>query len=223
MKPALVNLKANSPEYITTSKEFIGAWKLSGAKPVITKIELIKAPYLEELFKPMELELEKKLVSTGRRTLYHGTHEANLPRVLTHGLSPPSDYEVSPNCKAWGHIKMASSPCTLECQECAGQNAVRHKWNKCHMFGLGIYFADQSSKSDRYVSRPDGAPVEKERKMLVVEVLLGSCYEIQELKTPDQLHDYVAAPDGYDSIMAIGTSTAKQGLQVLNNECTYSL
>lgn len=89
------------------------------------------------------------------------------------------------------------------------------------MYGLGIYFADQSSKSDRYVSDKSGAKDHKtKRKMLVVEVMLGECYEVETLKTQDEFHDYIEPPDGKDSIMAIGKPGAKSGYEVLNNECT---
>jgi len=89
------------------------------------------------------------------------------------------------------------------------------------MYGLGIYFADLSSKSDGYVTDKSGTKgVKTGRKMLVVEVMLGECYECKPLNTLDEFHDHIEPPNGKDSIMAIGMKTqATKGFEVIDNEC----
>merc|ERR1711865_108967 len=57
---------------------------------------------------------------------------------------------------------------------------------RCHMFGLGIYLADLSAKSHRYVSMPKAGVY----RMLVCSVLTGSTLQLAgHLRCPDAMHD----------------------------------
>jgi hypothetical protein len=224
-KHTLTELNKDEGAYHAVETSFKGAWKLPGKTPVITKIERIYCPKLEEYYQASMTLLEMKGFGL-TRTLYHGTCEANFEVLFEHGLQPPSDYEVSPNCKSCGHLsgKIATSTCLKNCPHCAGEGAKRHQWNQCHMFGLGIYFADQTSKSDQYISDIKGnKSAVTGRKMLVVEVLLGDCHQVSQLKEKHEYHDFVTAPNGKDSIMAVGLGYKNStGLSVINNECAHN-
>lgn len=221
----LTELQPKQGAFEGVACDFMASWKMPGPKPTITKIESISCPKLEEYFTATESMLFKKGSPTIHRPLYHGTCEANFATLFENGLQPPSDYEPNANCPNCGHLagKIFSSICMRNCTDCAGDKAVRHTWRQCHMYGLGIYFADQSSKSDRYVSDKTGGKPKTGRKMLVVQVMLGDCHEVETLKKADEYHDFIAPPDGKDSIMAIGKPKPVSGLEVLNNECASFL
>lgn len=219
----LTQLTPDSGIYQVVTTNFMSSWKYIGARPVITKIERVRCPKLEGYFKMAQAKLcEKNPMYYTSQALYHGTCEANFDKLFEHGLQPPADYEASAHCKHYGNLagKISTSLCLKTCLDCAGENAVRHRWNKCHMFGLGVYFADQSSKADIYVSDAAGnVKGQKNKKMLVVDVLLGDAFEITKLKSRDEFHDIVTAPDSKDSIMAVGTnSNYSSELAVMNNE-----
>jgi hypothetical protein len=101
------------------------------------------------------------------------------------------------------------------------------------MFGLGIYLADQSVKSHRYVSNPQNGFY----KMMKCRVALGNSLNIRgHLKKGDALHDLTVPTDdvcdnfdmldavnmckeGYESFSVIGLGGAAQtGLSVINTE-----
>merc|ERR1712060_366463 len=70
----------------------------------------------------------------------------------------------------------------------------RHEWNRCHMYGLGIYLADMAQKSHRYVSQPrigrNGQPT---YRMIVCSVL-GKAFQIEgHLRDRECMHDVVNA------------------------------
>lgn len=146
---------------------------------------------------------------------------------MRYGFTPPSDFAASPNCPKSKARAPGASLCNNDCKLCTTQ----HKWNKCHMYGLGIYFADQASKSDLYVHDSGNfqAPPQvqfkdpKSRKMLLCAVNTGrSSLVKEELQKPDELHDKILPPKGYDSLTILGNPNAKKGQGVLNNECMYT-
>lgn len=216
----LVTLDPNGSTFTAVKTDFLASWKV-GTKPTVTMIQQIKSAKMDHYFEMAEESLKVRLV----QKLYHGTCEANFQRILDEGLQLPSDYEVNPNCPRCGalHQKVNTSTCPASCDYCAGDNAVQHKWKRCHMFGLGIYFADLSSKSDIYVRDAKGNKSDKGKKILVVEVALGDTHKIMALNSESELHDLTAPPQDKDSIMAVGTGKQVQSnLQVMNNECTCS-
>merc|ERR1712241_532348 len=67
-----------------------------------------------------------------------------------HGLQPPSDTQASESCPVSGGKGLCTTLCDNTCVHCT----QKHEWDRCHMFGLGIYLADMAQKSHRYVSQP---------------------------------------------------------------------
>jgi len=115
--------------------------------------------------------------------LYHGTNLNILDTVYTHGLFPPSDMEASEDCPLSGGKGLRTSLCQNTCEFCT----ERHHWDRCHMFGLGIYLGDMAQKSHRYVS---GVQSGGEHKMVVCSVLLGDALQVEgHLRCGDAMHD----------------------------------
>merc|ERR1712066_338769 len=84
----------------------------------------------------------KHLEEPAVQELFHGTNNNVLGFLYQHGLQPPSDMEASDSCPVSGRRGLCTSLCNNDCKHCTQQ----HKWNKCHMFGLGIYLADKAQK-----------------------------------------------------------------------------
>merc|ERR1712050_9351 len=93
-----------------------------------------------------------------------------LDTVYTNGLYPPSDMEASEECPVSGGKGLRTSLCANTCKYCT----KKHEWDRCHMYGLGIYLADRAQKSHRYVSAPaSGVDGRRVCKIVVCSVLLG--------------------------------------------------
>merc|ERR1711964_659817 len=102
--------------------------------------------------------------------LYHGTNMNILENLYTHGLFPPSDMEAAEECPVSGNKGLRTSLCMNDCEFCTEP----HKWDRCHMFGLGIYLADIAQKSHRYVSATTAiSQGRRECKIVLCSVLLG--------------------------------------------------
>merc|ERR1712115_173483 len=86
----------------------------------------------------------------GEKDLWHGTNCGALDEVFTHGLQPPSDSRPSDACPVSGGRGLCTTLCSTSCPHCVEP----HVWSKCHMYGSGVYLADVSSKSHRYVQEP---------------------------------------------------------------------
>lgn len=102
------------------------------------------------------------------------------------GLFPPSDMEASEACPVSGGKGLRTSLCSNDCQ----YFTKPHQWDRCHMFGLGIYLADIAQKSHRYVSAaPLALGGRREFKIVVCSVLLGDALEVEgHLKVCDSMH-----------------------------------
>lgn len=225
-KTTFTTLDAESSEYKTVLNSFLADWKVSLHRPPkVTKIESVTSnTVLQKAFDARIARLKKKCASVDQlrpMRLYHGTRESILDTVCQIGLKPPADFVMSPQCPKYNsnHRSGLPSPCLSTCQHCAGKDTrVAHVWSKCHMYGLGIYFADQSSKADRYVHTESNS--NKGKRMLIYDVVPGRVFPAPILNHGPELHDLVLAPDGYDSLMAAGNPKAPVGRGVLNNECT---
>jgi hypothetical protein len=136
---------------------------------------------------------EKRGGSTLQDHLYHGCNETTINTICTTGFIVPADYQASPNCPVSKHVAHTTSLCNVDCTHCTQQ----HKWNKCHMFGLGIYLANQANKSNLYVI---GTPAGQNKKMLLCKVELGNSFLHQKISTQDGEHNNVLPQQGYDSI-----------------------
>lgn len=179
-------------------------WK-KGVTPTFLKVEQVENPALEALWNAKKSALEQTSFPVLSLELWHGTLLQAIPQVLRHGLLPPADFQISSTCPKMQKRGLAAlnrpSFCNNSCTHCK----QKHKWKQCHMFGLGIYFADCSSKSDTYVT---GVQSDNIRKLLLCQVLLGKVYEVKTLSQEDAMHDCVRAPKGSDTIHAIATKSS---------------
>jgi len=161
--------------------------------------------------------------------LYHGTHEAIIEKIFERGFIPPADYEASEKCPTSKHLynaqtnKAGTSLCLVDCTHCK----KAHAWSNCHMYGLGIYFASNSAKSDRYVKDMNSKPDSKTgRKMLLCKVMLGKSQSVGTfLSKEDEMHDVTLPNSSIDSFYVKGVGNAKipkgalgSGLGVMNDE-----
>jgi len=119
--------------------------------------------------------------------LYHGTNNNILDVLYKHGLQPPSDTNASNNCPKSGGKGLSTTLCNNDCQYCTEP----HQWNKCHMYGLGIYLADMAQKSHRYCSQPKTENGAETYRMVVCSVL-GKSFQVEgHLKAATSMHDIV--------------------------------
>merc|ERR1711918_327385 len=79
--------------------------------------------------------------------LWHGTNCNVLPELLRHGLQPPADSEPSDACDKCANKRLHTTLCSNRCQHCCRP----HTWDRCHMYGMGVYLADLALKSHAYV------------------------------------------------------------------------
>merc|ERR1712176_1668070 len=119
--------------------------------------------------------------------LYHGTNNNITDILYTHGLQPPSDMRLAEDCPVSGGKGLCTSICDNSCEKCI----ERHEWNKCHMYGLGIYLGDMAQKSHRYVSQPARTSSGKTRcRMVLCSVLMGRALMVEGyLRTAHAMHD----------------------------------
>jgi len=145
--------------------------------------------------------------------LYHGTDHNIIDQIMKSGFSLPADYEGDPNCPTSSKRVGKTSLCDINCKLCTQHP---HKWNQCHMYGLGIYFADLAKKSNGYVTNtPTGA----KKKMLLCRVELGHSEKIdKDLTNPDERHNQYLPKHTYDSITVEGHQNPSKQLGVINNE-----
>eukprot|EP01064_Diplonema_japonicum_P038067 TRINITY_DN910_c0_g1_i3.p1 TRINITY_DN910_c0_g1~~TRINITY_DN910_c0_g1_i3.p1 ORF type:complete len:919 (+),score=285.69 TRINITY_DN910_c0_g1_i3:63-2819(+) len=162
------------------------------------------------------------------KELWHGTACSVLDKILASGLQCPSDSQASEACPVSGGKGLATTLCGTDCKHCT----EKHEWKRCHMFGLGIYLADQAEKSHRYVTPEKGV-----YSLVKCRVNLGNPYLIEaNLKASNGLHDVVRCVDpsafikplkkvewdlikSHDSYYVKGLgSNAKTGFGVINSE-----
>lgn len=202
-------LAPGSPEFDYIAIRFVNSWNPSaGKKPTVTKISQLSCPVLEKLFNARQEAIQNTGAKPNVTELYHGTCEANFATLFTQGFQPPADYAPHPQCPVSGPLadKVSTSLCKRTCRLCT--STARHSWNICHMWGLGIYCAIDSSKSDIYVSNKKGKKSDRsKRKMLLCSVILGEAENIKLLKTPDERHNVIAPAAGKHSVFAAGFKT----------------
>merc|ERR1712217_658910 len=120
--------------------------------------------------------------------LYHGTNNNILDTLYQHGLQPPSDVRASDNCPKSGNKGLCTTLCNNDCKYCT----EKHEWNRCHMYGLGIYLADMAQKSHRYVSQPKVNRSGGMSYRMIVCSVLGKSFEVEgHLKGKAAMHDVV--------------------------------
>eukprot|EP01064_Diplonema_japonicum_P038065 TRINITY_DN910_c0_g1_i1.p1 TRINITY_DN910_c0_g1~~TRINITY_DN910_c0_g1_i1.p1 ORF type:complete len:1049 (+),score=377.26 TRINITY_DN910_c0_g1_i1:50-3196(+) len=201
-----------------------GLRNIKGIRRIINKSQ-------ERAYESRRAFLNEKHGCVVEKELWHGTACSVLDRILEAGLQCPSDCKASEECPVSGGKGLATTLCGTDCTHCT----ERHEWKRCHMFGLGIYLADQADKSHRYV-----APAEGIHSLVKCRVNLGNPYLIEgNLKKGDGLHDIVRCVDpsafvdplgdkkkvewdllkSHDSYYVKGLgSRAKMGYGVINSE-----
>merc|ERR1712226_1485686 len=131
------------------SAPFVSADGLSGW-PRLLAVKRVVNKSLERLYEERRGFLHDKHGFIVEKELWHGTNCKALPELLTHGLQPPSDTMPSDACKLSGGKGLCTTLCGTDCSHCRKP----HCWDKCHMYGLGVYLADLAQKSHRYVREP---------------------------------------------------------------------
>mmetsp|Transcript_52652 Transcript_52652/g.170008 ORF Transcript_52652/g.170008 Transcript_52652/m.170008 type:complete len:426 (+) Transcript_52652:91-1368(+) len=200
--------------------------------PRILKVRRIRNETLERLYDERKAYTTQKQGSVEERELWHGTSVEALSDLLTNGLQPPADRKAGERCARSGGKNLCTTLCDRTCQHCVEP----HRWHRCHMFGLGVYFADVSRKSHRYVSSKRDPTTGKEiYSLLRCRVCLGRPYLIEgHLLHPDAMHDFVLCddpsdmlesiadewmPSGHDAFYVRGLQrSVKSGLGVYNSE-----
>jgi len=152
--------------------------------PRIVSINAIKNDTLSRCHEEYRKYLTTKHIEEpAEQELYHGTNNNILETLYKHGLQPPSDCDASPSCPVSGGKGLCTTLCDNTCIHCT----KKHEWNKCHMYGLGIYLADMAQKSHRYVSQPKAG-----RYRMIVCSVLGKSYQVEgHLKDGRCMHDVV--------------------------------
>lgn len=158
-----------------------------GSHPRVVAIHAVQNESLAKLHEEYRAYLRNKNKEEPPvQELYHGTNNMILDVLYQHGLQPPSDTQASDSCPVSGGKGLCTTLCNNDCRYCT----ERHVWNKCHMFGLGIYLADMSQKSHRYTSQPEVLPGGGRRFRMVVCSVLGRALEVAgHLLQKDAMHD----------------------------------
>jgi hypothetical protein len=158
-----------------------------GSYPKVTAMHAVKNEALAGINEEYRRYLKQKNRAEPQvRELYHGTNNNILKTLYTHGLQPPSDVKPSERCPVSGGKGLCTSLCNNNCEYCTEQ----HAWDRCHMFGLGIYLADMAQKSHRYCSQPEYRPFGKRVFRIIVCSVLGSGLEIEGYLTKkDAMHN----------------------------------
>lgn len=142
------------------------------AMPRVVGVKRIVNRALEKQYQDRCSFLREKHGYVVEKELWHGTNCSALPELLTHGLQPPSDTQPGDTCDRSGGKGLCTTLCGTDCQSCTEP----HSWGKCHMFGLGVYLADQAQKSHRYVREPRSKQVRLGTGAVRWQVQLGGRY-----------------------------------------------
>merc|ERR1712176_1565556 len=154
--------------------------------PRIVSIKRIVNKTLERLYEERRGFLHDKHGFAVEKELWHGTNCKVLPELLTHGLQPPSDTQPGDNCPRSGGKGLCTTLCGSSCEHCRDA----HSWNKCHMYGLGVYLADISQKSHRYVREPScGDHSKNPRRTYVWQTMLAGKFRDFEEEFQENFED----------------------------------
>jgi len=189
-KYKMVNVLLNSAKGVEIVDKFMSSSPFhDGSRPKVVKIEAIQNDTLSKLHEEYRSYLRNKNKEEPTiRELWHGTNNKIVESLCTHGLQPPSDMEASDECPISGGKGLCTSLCNNDCKYCT----KRHHWDRCHMFGLGIYLADLAQKSHRYNSQPEMLPSGKRRFKMLLCSVLGRALELKgHLRNKDSMHDVV--------------------------------
>merc|ERR1719221_1721510 len=179
--------------------------------PRIVAVRRVHNSALERLYEERRGFLHDKHGFAVEKELWHGTNCKALPELLTHGLQPPSDTRPAEACPRSGGKGLCTTLCGADCPHCTEP----HCWDRCHMYGLGVYLADLAQKSHRYVREPgagsavaeaatplrSAAGGSKVYSMIRCRVCLGNPYLIEgNLLRGEAMHDLCWCQDPGDAL-----------------------
>lgn len=144
-------LQPHSAKYDEIESALMQSAPFHNGMPRIVGIHRVVNQALEEMYEKRRNFLTQKHGFAVEKELWHGTSCKAIDELLTHGLQPPSDMMPSEDCPVSGGKGLCTSLCSSACKHCRDP----HAWNKCHMYGLGVYLADMAQKSHRYVRAPE--------------------------------------------------------------------
>jgi len=170
------------------ASKFMTSAPFHNGRPRVVSIKAIHNGVLAKCHNEYRMYLAKKHGEEPTvRELYHGTNNKILDTLYTHGLQPPSDTNASDACPVSGGKGLSTSLCNNTCRHCT----ERHQWDRCHMYGLGIYLADIAQKSHRYCSQPE-LHAGKRRFRIIICSVLGKAFKVEgHLRCKDAMHDVV--------------------------------
>jgi len=169
--------------------KFMASAPFHTGRPRIIGIKAIKNEVLSRCHEEYRDYLRTKHGDEpAEQELYHGTNNNILDTLYQHGCQPPSDMQASDDCPVSGGKGLCTSLCDNTCVYCT----KKHDWNRCHMYGLGIYLADMAQKSHRYVSQPRIGANGRQVYRMILCAVLGKSYQIEGyLRGQDLMHDVV--------------------------------
>lgn len=179
-----VSLESAKGNEIAT--KFMTSAPFHDGRPKVVEVNAIHNSVLEKCHEEYRRYLQTKHGDEPAvRELYHGTNNNILDVLYKHGLQPPSDANASDKCPVSGGKGLCTTLCNNDCRFCT----QKHEWNKCHMFGLGIYLGDLAQKSHRYCSQPELRGGRRRYRMIVCSVL-GKAFKLEgHLRRDRAMHD----------------------------------
>lgn len=144
-------MKPGTAKYDEIETAFKQSAPFHDGNPRLVSVHRVVNPALEKMYEQRRNFLDQKHGFTVEKELWHGTNCKAIPELLTHGLQPPSDTRASDKCSKSGGKNLSTTLCGTDCHHCL----EAHVWDKCHMYGLGVYMADLAQKSHRYVRQPE--------------------------------------------------------------------
>jgi len=148
---SLETIARKTAKYDEIETAFQQSAPFHNGQPRIVEVHRIMNQALERMYDQRRNFLQQKHGFTIEKELWHGTNCKAIPELITHGLQPPSDTRPSEKCPKSGGKGLCTTLCSSACQHCHEP----HVWDRCHMFGLGVYLADLAQKSHRYVREPE--------------------------------------------------------------------
>merc|ERR1712241_183026 len=96
------------------------------------------------------------------------------------------DTNASSACPVSGGKGLSTTLCNNNCRHCT----EKHEWNRCHMYGLGIYLGDIAQKSHRYCSQPEQLAGGRRRFRMILCSVLGKAFKLAgHLRQNKAMHD----------------------------------
>merc|ERR1712007_147386 len=186
-RPTLTPIRLDSAMGVELTDKFMASAPFHNGRPTIVEINAIHNETLwrchEEYRKYL---ITKHMEEPAVQDLYHGTNNDILDIVYHNGLQPPADFNASDACPVSGGKGLTTSLCNNTCQYCSPE----HKWNRCHMYGLGVYLADMAQKSHRYVREPCcGDHSMKQRRTYYWQTMLGGRFRDIEEEFQERFED----------------------------------